>query len=82
MAEHVLNMSDTNVQDGAFVKMFNMVLSIYLNIPWSLNMVCDKNTPGFWIWVGHTKFWICESMLLNNAWICLNISETEPKITI
>ena len=24
---------------------------------------------------------MCVSMLLNNAWICLNMPETEPKIT-
>ena len=29
-----------------------------MNIPWSLNMLCDRNMPGFWICQGYTSFWI------------------------
>ena len=56
-----------------------------MNIPCSLNMLCDRNMPGFWIWQGYTRFWICVSLLLNNvnnAWTCLNMPETEPEITV
>ena len=36
-------------------------------------MLGDRNVPGF------SK---CVSMLLNNAHICLNMPEREPKITV
>ena len=39
-----------------------------LNIPWSLNVLCDRNM---------SEFWICVSMLLNNARVCLNIPENK-----
>ena len=45
-------------------------------------MLSNKNISGFWIYQGYTRFWICVSMLLNNARICLNMPETEPKITV
>ena len=38
--------------------------------------------PGFWIRQGYTRFWICVGMLLDNAWIYLNMPETEPKTTV
>ena len=46
-----------------------------MNIPWNLNMLWDMNMSGFLICYGYTRLWICMSMLLNNAQICLNIPE-------
>ena len=65
----------SNVQDGTFVKRLHMVLWIYFEL-------CDRNMPGFWMCQGYTRFWICRSMFLNNARLCLNMPETEPKITL
>ena len=65
----------SNVQDG------NVYYGI-INIAWSLNMLCDRNMQGFWIWQGYIRFRICVSMLLNNALICLTMHEAEPKITV
>ena len=67
-----------SVLDRAFVKYLYGIMYI----PWTLKMPCDKNMPGFWICQGYTRFWTCVSMLLNNARICLNMSETESKITV
>ena len=45
-------------------------------------MLCDRNMPGFWICEGSTRFWVYVSMLLNDARMCLIMTEIEPKITV
>ena len=59
-----------------------------MNISWGLYMLCDKVCQSSkygtvqYAWVQGSRFWICVSMLLDNAWICLNRPEAEPKITV
>ena len=67
----------SDVQDGAFEKMFNMVLWIYLWV-WICFVIriCQgseyaRDTEG-------TKY----AWVLNNSQTCLNMPETEPKITV
>ena len=63
----------SNVQDGAFVIMFNMVLWTYLGVCICFSIrICQV----------YARFWICVSMLLNNARICLNMPEAEREIIV
>ena len=44
-------------------------------------MLCDKNMAGFWICQGtqgSEYAWVCSWIMLE----CLNMLETEPKITV
>ena len=47
-----------------------------MNIPRSLNILCDRNMPGMQKALNMSEY------TLEYAWICLNMPETEPKITV
>ena len=62
-----------NDQDIAFVKLFNVVLWIYLGA-----YICFvRSFSGFWICQEYTRILIYVSMLLINAWRCLGVCQEQ-----
>ena len=52
-----------------------------MNVPWRLNMLCDRNMAGFWNMPdtqGSEYAWVCSCITLE----CLNMPEAKPKITL
>ena len=66
----------SNVQGWTLVKTFNMVLWIYRTV-WICFVV--GTCQGFEYANNTESFWIFVNMLLNNAWICLDMPEAEPR---
>ena len=68
----------SNVQDWAF---WNCFIWYYKYTVESENALWLEYS---WVWIyqGCRKFRICVSMLLNNAWIHLLMSEAEPRIVV
>ena len=54
----------SNVQDGAFVKMFNMVLWIYIGVGICQGSEFGSDTQG------SEYAWVCSSIMLEYVWIC------------